>query len=387
MNLTVPPPRSQVSQRRRTRRVIFNISSSFQVERVLGEGAYGIVCSARHLATGITVAIKKVEPFDKPLCCLRTLREITLLQKFKGHENIVLLFDVQKPANFALFNEVYLIQEYLPSDLAKIIQTHVLNDEHCQYFAYQLLRGLKFIHSANVIHRDLKPSNILINDNCDLKICDFGLARLDTPKPVEGEPDHAATCRISPLTEYVATRWYRAPEVMLSASQYSTSIDLWLVGCILAELFSYTPLFPGSDYRNQLNLIFGVLGTPTPSDYSAIRLARARKYIEGLPFQEPLDFTEMFNVHPLRIRRMGSAPINPLGIDLLKKLLVFNPFTRITVDQALEHPYLASYHDPQDEPTITPIQPREFDYEVPKGQLNVQDLKKQMFYKIMKFNQ
>lgn len=365
----------------RVRKVVFNISLSFQVENVLGEGAYGVVCSARHLATNIKVAIKKIEPFDKPLFCLRTLREITLLEKFKGHENIILLFDVQKPASFDKFNEVYLIQEYMPSDLAKVIHTHVLTDEHCQYFTYQILRGLKVMHSANVIHRDLKPSNVLVNDNCDLKICDFGLARLDLPTPGDGQDDNSP--QISALTEYVATRWYRAPEIMLSASQYSKSIDVWLVGCILAELFVYNPLFPGSDYRHQLDLILGVVGTPSPEDFTCIRLLRARKYIQALPFQPKLNFSEEFNHRPLRLKRMGNVPINPLGIDLLEKLLVFNPAARITVDEALAHPYLVSYHDPQDEPITTPMTADEFKYDRPKGQLDAMQLKHEMYDKIM----
>lgn len=369
-----------------TRKVVFNISLSFQVENVLGEGAYGIVCSARHKATGIEVAIKKIEPFDKPLCCLRTLREIALLQKFKGHENIILLFDVQKPANFERFNEVYLIQEYMSSDLSKVIHDHMLTDEHCQYFTYQILRGLKMVHSANVIHRDLKPSNILVSDNCDVKICDFGLARLDVPKQSDGSPDKIAAAGVSALTEYVATRWYRAPEIMLNASQYSTSIDVWLVGCILAEMLIYIPLFPGSDYRNQITLILGMIGTPSDSDLQSIRLTRARRYIQGLPRHEALPFGPCIQQHPERHRRVGDYPVNPLAIDLLEKLLVFNPANRITVEDALAHPYLAQYHDATDEPTTTPMRPEEFDYDVPKGQLDASVLKRQMYDKIMSLN-
>lgn len=360
-------------------RVVFNVSRSFKVQKILGEGAYGIVGLATHDATGIQVAIKRIEPFDKPLFCLRTLREIKLLEKFKHHENIITLYDVQKPQDFYHFDEVYLIQEFMPTDLFRVIGSHVLTDEHCQYFTYQILRALKYIHSANVIHRDLKPSNILVNDNCDLKICDFGLSRLGS--------SHQEGGNISLLTEYVATRWYRAPEIMLSASQYSVAVDIWAVGCIIAELFTYVPLFPGSDYRNQLNMIFGVLGTPVGEDLKTIKSTRAQKYIQSLPFKEKLDLTNLLNNHPLRIKKMGNVPINPEGIDLLEKLLVFVPEQRISASEALSHPYLLNYHDPEDEPETNPMSEDDFFFDVPKGQLDTLELKKTMYNQIMYLKQ
>lgn len=113
-----------------------------------------------------------------------------------------------------------------------------------QYFLYQILRGLKYIHSANVIHRDLKPSNLLLNANCDLKICDFGLARLSAENEF--------------MTEYVVTRWYRAPELLLNSSDYTAAIDVWSVGCIYMELMNRKPLFPGKDQMHQMRLLIEV---------------------------------------------------------------------------------------------------------------------------------
>lgn len=192
--------------------------------------------SALHKPSGQKVAIKKITPFDHSMFCLRTLREMKLLRYF-NHENIISILDIQKPRNYESFSEVYLIQELMETDMHRVIRTQELSDDHCQYFIYQTLRALKAMHSANVLHRDLKPSNLLLNANCDLKVCDFGLAR----SAASSEENSGF------MTEYVATRWYRAPEIMLTFKEYTKAIDVWSVGCILAEMLSSKPLFPGKD--------------------------------------------------------------------------------------------------------------------------------------------
>lgn len=213
--------------------------------------------SAIHKPSGQKVAIKKITPFDHSMFCLRTLREMKLLRYF-NHENIISILDIQKPRNYESFNEVYLIQvrassaytmtapkltallqELMETDMHRVIRTQDLSDDHCQYFIYQTLRALKAMHSANVLHRDLKPSNLLLNANCDLKVCDFGLAR-----SAASQEDNSGF-----MTEYVATRWYRAPEIMLTFKEYTKAIDVWSVGCILAEMLSGKPLFPGKDCK------------------------------------------------------------------------------------------------------------------------------------------
>ncbi len=351
------------------KRITFNISTSFEVQQLLGEGAYGVVCLALHKPTGTKVAIKKIQPFERSLFCVRTLREIKLLKHFK-HENIISIFDIQKPGSFEDFKEVYIIQELMQTDLHRAIISQRLTDDHVQYFIYQILRGLKALHSANVIHRDLKPSNLLLNANCDLKICDFGLARIDEQKQgnYANSPENKG---ISMMTEYVATRWYRAPEIMLTASKYTTAIDVWSVGCILAELLMGNPLFPGKDYRDQLIMIFKVLGTPTGEDYHSIRSRRAKEYIRSLPFYKKVPFQKILPY------------ANPLAIDLLSKMLTFNPSERITVVEALEHPYLATYHDPTDEPEAPPIPQEFFHFDKMKDQLSVSELKKMLYDEIM----
>ena len=203
------------------RRSLFEIDEKYVPIKPIGKGAYGVVCSAKDSETGEKVAIKKIaNAFDNVTDARRTLREIKLLRRLQ-HENIVLLKDIMKPPSASDFNDVYLVYELMDTDLHQIVRSSQgLSDEHTQYFLYQILRGLKYVHTAKVLHRDLKPSNLLLNANCDLKICDFGLARTDAERGF--------------MTEYVVTRWYRAPELLLSCEDYSASIDIWSVGCILA---------------------------------------------------------------------------------------------------------------------------------------------------------
>lgn len=229
--------------------------------------------------------------------------------------------------------DVYIVQCLMETDLYKLLKTQQLSNDHICYFLYQILRGLKYIHSANVLHRDLKPSNLLLNTTCDLKICDFGLARV-------ADPDHDHT---GFLTEYVATRWYRAPEIMLNSKGYTKSIDIWSVGCILAEMISNRPIFPGKHYLDQLNHILNILGSPTQEDLNCIINEKARSYLQSLPPKAKQSW------------RAQYPHADERALDLLDKMLTFNPHKRITVEQCLEHPYLEQYYEPTDEVSMTQI--------------------------------
>lgn len=318
----------------------FTIDRRFQVTKELGHGAYGIVCAAKYTGStdGPGVAIKKVTNiFSKKILCKRALRELKLLNHFRGHKNITCLYDMDI-VNIHNFNEVYLYEELLECDMHQIIRSQqTLTDAHYQSFIYQILTGLKYIHSANVLHRDLKPGNLLVNADCELKICDFGLARGYSEDPAKDAGF---------LTEYVATRWYRAPEIMLSFRSYTKAIDVWSVGCIFAELLTGKPFFKGHDYVNQLYRILNFLGTPSEETLCRIGSQRAQEYVRSLPFMPKQSFSKAFQ---------GA---NPEAIDLLEKMLIFDPHDRITVEEALNHPYLRIWHDPSDEPVC----PTEFDF-------------------------
>ncbi|XP_075635100.1 mitogen-activated protein kinase 3 [Castanea sativa] len=314
----------------------------------IGRGAYGIVCSVLNSETNELVAMKKIaNAFDNHMDAKRTLREIKLLRHF-DHENVVALRDVVPPPLRREFTDVYIATELMDTDLHQIIRSNQsLSEEHCQYFLYQILRGLKFIHSANVIHRDLKPSNLLLNANCDLKICDFGLAR--------------PTAENEFMTEYVVTRWYRAPELLLNSSDYTAAIDVWSVGCIFMELMNRKPLFPGKDHVHQMRLLIELLGTPTESDLGFVRNEDARRYIRQLPS------------HPRQPLAAVFSHVHPLAIDLIEKMFTFDPTKRITVEEALAHPYLARLHDIADEPVCP--KPFSFDFEQqPLGEEQMKDM-------------
>ncbi|KAJ4951519.1 hypothetical protein NE237_028351 [Protea cynaroides] len=337
---------------------LFEVSTKYVPPiRPVGRGAYGIVCAAVNSETREEVAIKKIgNAFDNRIEAKRTLREIKLLCRM-DHENIIAIKDIIRPPNRANFNDVYIVYELMETDLHQIISSkQTLTDYHCQYFLYQLLRGLKYVHSANVLHRDLKPSNLFLNSNCDLKIGDFGLARTVSETVF--------------MTEYVVTRWYRAPELLLSCSEYTAAIDVWSVGCILGEIMNREPLFPGKDYLHQLRLITLLLGSPDDSSLWFLQSDIVRKYVRQLLQYPPQQFSAKF------------PNMSPEAVDLLEKMLVFDPNRRITVDEALRHPYLSSLHDINDEPVC----PRPFCFDFERPSFNEENIKELIWRESVKFN-
>mmetsp|Transcript_30662 Transcript_30662/g.51905 ORF Transcript_30662/g.51905 Transcript_30662/m.51905 type:complete len:629 (-) Transcript_30662:182-2068(-) len=396
------------------------ISQRYTFIEYLGHGSYGHVYGAVDMETGERVAIKKITGvFDDVMHAKRLLRELRILRVLR-HDHIIELRDILAPNDINNFNELYIVFEFADTDLQKLItSSQYFTNLHIQFFLQQILISLKYVHSANIIHRDLKPANILINANCSLLLCDFGLARgtneatgrnvaplrrgeRGPPAPrrmhslrphrqsSEGKapPSSSSSSSASAfasassrkrkeaplaairmpkgpfptvanqLTKHVVTRWYRAPELILLESNYNCSIDIWSVGCVLSELLSMQresfadpqdrqALFPGkscfplsADHplaythpHDQLSVIFDVIGTPGRGDIQAVSSKKARRYLESLEKKPPKDFKGMF------------PGADPLALDLLKKMLRFNPHERITAREALNHEYLRDVRD------------------------------------------
>ncbi|XP_033089385.1 mitogen-activated protein kinase 12 isoform X2 [Trachypithecus francoisi] len=241
----------------------------------------------------------------------------------------------------------YLVMPFMGTDLGKLMKHEKLGEDRIQFLVYQMLKGLRYIHAAGIIHRvspgggashqpspsaiprlhvlpDLKPGNLAVNEDCELKILDFGLAR---------QAD-------SEMTGYVVTRWYRAPEVILNWMRYTQTVDIWSVGCIMAEMITGKTLFKGSDHLDQLKEIMKVTGTPPAEFVQRLQSDEAKNYMKGLPELEKKDFASIL------------TNASPLAVNLLEKMLVLDAEQRVTAAEALAHPYFESLHDTEDEPQV-----------------------------------
>ena len=338
----------------------FSVTTNYAVRRAVGQGAYGLVCSGRNLETNKHVAIKKIpKAFEDTTDCKRLLREIKILKHFK-HDNVLGLYDILVPTESkAQWKDVYIVSELMDTDLHYIIHSkQPLSDEHFKYFLYQILRGCHAIHQAHVLHRDLKPGNLLVNKNCDLKICDFGLARAVNP---------SADAKDLGLTEYVVTRWYRAPELLVENLVYTTAIDVWAAGCIFAEMIGRKALFPGRDYLHQLRLIIDVLGTPSEEDLATITNVQAVQFLRSLPVRNRRSWDTIF------------PNASKEALDLLDRMLQFNPSKRCSMEEAIRSPYLASLHNGRNLPPTE----KYFSFDFEKRTPNKEELR-QMIWDEMK---
>lgn len=293
------------------------VAKRYQLVKRLGKGSYGIVWKAIDRETNETVAVKKCfDCFQNSTDSQRTFREICLLQELCGHENIVQLHEVI-PAISG--KDVYVVCEFMEADLGAVIRAGVLEPVHVQFVAYQLLCGLKYMHSAMVVHRDIKPANILINGECRVKLCDFGLARI-------------LSSRTNILTSYVATRWYRAPEILLKNSDYGFPVDLWAIGAITAEMVQGKPLLPGTSTIDQLERIVELTGWPSS--------------------RMPNEVNRRLVVKPLcELVPKGSIEC----LDFLRRLLQFDPCERATATQALDHPFMFGFRTGKEPDCVRPL--------------------------------
>uniref|UniRef100_A0A0E0Q2F9 mitogen-activated protein kinase n=1 Tax=Oryza rufipogon TaxID=4529 RepID=A0A0E0Q2F9_ORYRU len=339
-------------------------ASQYQIQEVIGKGSYGVVAAAVDTRTGERVAIKKInDVFEHVSDATRILREIKLLRLLR-HPDIVEIKHIMLPPSRREFQDIYVVFELMESDLHQVIRANDdLTLEHYQFFLYQLLRALKYIHAANVFHRDLKPKNILANSDCKLKICDFGLARAsfnDAPSAIF-------------WTDYVATRWYRAPELCGSFfSKYTPAIDIWSIGCIFAELLTGRPLFPGKNVVHQLDIITDLLGTPSSETLSRIRNEKARRYLSTMRKKHAVPFSQKFR------------NTDPLALRLLERLLAFDPKDRPSAEEALADPYFASLANVEREPSRHPISKLEFEFE--RRKLTKDDVRELIYREILEYH-
>jgi len=312
-----------------------HVLRKYEIVQKLGKGAYGIVWKSVDRRNGETVALKKIfDAFQNATDAQRTFREIMFLQELNGHENIVRLLNVLKADND---KDIYLVFDYMETDLHAVIRANILEEIHKKYIVYQLLKAIKYMHSGDLLHRDMKPSNILLNSECQVKVADFGLAR----SVAHGRDDMSSN---PVLTDYVATRWYRAPEILLGSTKYTKGVDMWSLGCILGELVTGRPIFPGTSTMNQLERIIDVTGRPSPDDIECMKSLFATTMLESLPRKPARNQTPEF-----------FPGASPEAVDLLSKLLQFNPSKRIRAEQALKHPYVAEFHNPDDEPCCNKV--------------------------------
>ena len=342
-------------------------NNRYQYINRIGQGTYGIVCSAVDTTTGKKVAVKRIlKCLDSHPIATRILRELKFLRMLSKHENIISTKDILVPGSLDKFNDAFVVFELMPTDLSRVLRsTTVLRPDHIKYFMFQLLRGINFVHTARVFHRDLKPNNILINSRCELRICDFGLARA----AFEAGPDTLF------WTDYIATRWYRAPElIMEDRSKYSTAIDMWSVGCIFAEMLGHGKvLFPGKNARHMFDQFTDTIGPPPPQAIEKLRNPQARRLLTQIQTcmrpRRPLD--QLF------------PDADPLAVDVLKRMLTFDPDERISALDALKHPYFSEYLHLGLGAQASPLPAEEFKFErkpLTPDEMREEFLKEILFY-------
>ncbi|ESL06647.1 mitogen-activated protein kinase 3 [Trypanosoma rangeli SC58] len=334
----------------------FEVPKKYTLLKILGTGAYGIACCCLNEETKEKVSIKKCRDVFRDLeDGKRVLREIAMMRFFQ-HENLLHVMDILPPMEkYSEFRDVYIVTPLKDVDMNVVLRSRQeLTDAHVQYFVYQILRGLKHLHSAGVAHRDLKPANLVTDISCELKIIDFGLSRNVTMPYYE-------------LTDYVITRWYRPPELLLENNYYTTAVDIWSVGCIMAEMYTRKPVLRGRNTMDQLRLICTHIGKP-PSEM--VNNPEALDKLQGLPDGS------------LKVSELVPGLTDPDAIDILKQMWEIDPAKRKSAAELLQHPFLAPLHDEQDEPAC----PTLFSWPYEQQEMSPSTLRRAFWEEICAFN-
>ncbi|CCD63062.1 Mitogen-activated protein kinase [Caenorhabditis elegans] len=313
-------------------------ATQYLAQENLGAGAFGVVCRAIDSKLNKQVAIKKItRVFKNQSTAKCALREIRITREL-SHENIINSTDVLMRESGS-GQDIYIVMDLMETDLLSVLKSNqTLNEKHFQYFFYQILKGLKYLHSAGIIHRDLKPANLLLNEDCSLKIADFGMSR--SGPSTKTTPNTSPNAHISgDLSQYVSTLWYRAPEILLSMGEYDTQVDIWSAGCILAEMLLLRPIFTGTDSYSQIQLLIEYLGTPDEQVIRRIKSPSIRDYISSFGPKTPLPFTAMFPNASIEAR------------NIVSKMLQISPWKRFSAEQLLEEPFVKHWHTVKNEPS------------------------------------
>ncbi|XP_024228613.1 mitogen-activated protein kinase 12 isoform X1 [Oncorhynchus tshawytscha] len=339
--------------RQEVNKTAWEVPERYRELKQVGTGAYGTVCSAQDRRTGVRVAIKKLHrPFQSKLFAKRAYRELRLLKHMK-HENVIGLLDVfTSEISLDRFHDFYLVMPFMGTDLGKLMKMERLSQDRVQFLVYQILKGLKYIHSAGIIHRDLKPGNLSVNEDCELKILDFGLARQTDTE----------------MTGYVVTRWYRAPEVILNWMHYTQTVDIWSVGCIMAEMLLGKPLFKGNDHLDQLKEIMKITGTPTADFVTKLQSQDAKNYIRSLPKVPKKDLHFIFS------KASSDA------VCVLERMLLLDPERRVSASEALAMPFFSEFREPEEE-----TEAQSYDHSMDNTDLPLEQWKRHTFTEILSF--
>ena len=287
------------------------MQNKYEVIGVVGEGAYGIVYKCKNKETGKYVAIKKFKEVGDELVKKTMKRELKMLQRLH-HPNVVEFQDA-----FRRKGNLFLVFEFVDKNLLELLQEHPngLDPNLIRHLIYQLCKSIKYLHEQNIIHRDIKPENLLITDKMESKLCDFGFARLVSETNEK-------------LTDYVATRWYRAPELLLSQGNYGKEVDYWAIGCIMGELVDGNPLFPGENELDQIHCIQKVLGNLTDKQ-------------EEMFYNNPIfNGKSLLNVtKPETLEKRYMGKFSKKAISFMKGLLALDPKKRLNGNTVFKHAY------------------------------------------------